>query len=472
MTPFSEIILYAASATVVAALAARKGLHWWVYLLAILVPGWITVACLPFEAQGITGWNTANSLLLTLPVVVLLIVLVRPRSTVRGTAQRPSVTLAGRLSAASNRPSGFDYMRVVLATLVVCSHAINVCYGVAFTEAVWRGPARPFLAIILPMFFALSGFLVAGSFERCKTIISFGGLRVLRLMPALAVDTIIGALLLGPIFTVLPLATYFHDPAFFSYFLNIVGKIHFVLPGVFGSNPWPDFINQQLWTLPFELICYTTLVGLAFFGIAQRPKLFLVAAFGANLLIFLIKYYEHGLEPTYLFIGPLLVQCFLYGIAAYLFRRSIVWDKTLFWIASAATVVCLSLPGWDFVVPLPATYITVYLGLLQPKRNRIINSGDYSYGIFLYGFPVQQMVVAAFGHGHQQWYTNLLLALPITFALAVFSWWCVEKPAMRLKPMLLQVEASILGWSQRVPGMRFVVPMLSRKDISASKTTG
>jgi peptidoglycan/LPS O-acetylase OafA/YrhL len=51
------------------------------------------------------------------------------------------------------------------------------------------------------MFFALSGFLVAGSFERCKTIVSFGGLRVLRLMPALAVDTVLGALLLGPIFT-------------------------------------------------------------------------------------------------------------------------------------------------------------------------------------------------------------------------------------------------------------------------------
>jgi len=469
MTLFLELTLYAASVTVVVALAASKGLRWWAYLFTLLALGGIMLSRLWFDAPGLTGWHLANSLVLILPLVALLIVLARPHRTANGAVRSPAPTLAARLSAASNRPSGFDYIRVVLATAVVCSHAINVCYGEAFTEAVWRGPARPWLALILPMFFALSGFLVAGSFERCKTIISFGGLRVLRLVPALAVDTLIGALLLGPIFTVLPLSTYFHDPAFASYFLNIVGKIHFVLPGVFASNPWPNFINQQLWTLPFELLCYTTLVGLAFLGIAQRPKLFLVTVFGANLLIFLVKYHQHSTTAS-LFIGPLLVQCFLFGIAAYLFRFTIIWDRTLFWISAAATLVCLSFPGWDFLAPLPATYVTVYLGLLQPRRNRIINSGDYSYGIFLYGFPVQQMVVAAFGHGHQPWYVNLLLALPITFALAVFSWWCVEKPAMGLKPALVRVEGAMLRWSQNVPGLRFVVPTLGNKDIVATKS--
>jgi peptidoglycan/LPS O-acetylase OafA/YrhL len=384
---------------------------------------------------------------------------------------RPAcATFDSRLIAASNRPSGFDYMRLVLATLVVCSHTINVCYGKEFTWAVWRGPARPFLALILPMFFALSGFLVAGSFERCKTLVSFGGLRVLRLMPALAVDTIVGALLLGPLFTILPLSDYLSQPGFLRYFLNIVGKIHYFLPGVFANNPWPDFVNQQLWTLPFEMICYVTLAGLAVFGIAQQPKLFLTAAIAANLLIFIVHKYVLKVPYDFAFVGPLLVQCFLFGIAAYLLRRKIIWDKSLFAVSLIATYACLAVPGLDSLAPLPATYVTVYLGLLQPERNRLVGSGDYSYGIFLYGFPVQQAVVAALGRLGQEWYINMLVCLPITFALAAFSWWCVEKPALRLKPVLFRLEAAVVRLAERVPAVRILVPTLGVRDVAASKT--
>jgi peptidoglycan/LPS O-acetylase OafA/YrhL len=394
------------------------------------------------------------------------------RKQVAGDSKRSKrVTLDARLTAASNRPSGFDYMRLVLATLVVCSHTIDVCYGTEFTYSVWRGPARPFFAIILPMFFALSGFLVAGSFERCKTIVSFGGLRVLRLMPALAVDTVLGALLLGPIFTALPLADYFSQPGFLKYFLNITGIIHYFLPGVFANNPWPNYVNQQLWTLPFEMICYAGLVALSFLGIAQRPSLFLISAVVANVLIFVANKIVFKTPHSFMFLGSLLVQCFLFGIAAHLFRRKIIWSKALFFVSAAATFACLAIPGFDYLAPLPATYVTVYLGLLQPKRNRLIMSGDYSYGIFLYGFPVQQAVVAALGHGGQYWYTNMLVSLPVTFALAVLSWWCVEKPALRLKPLLLKFEGAAIRRAQTVPGMRFFIPALSVRDAGASKAT-
>jgi peptidoglycan/LPS O-acetylase OafA/YrhL len=381
------------------------------------------------------------------------------------------ITLAKRLTDASNRPSGFDYMRLLLATLVVCSHAINVCYGKDFTYAVWRGPARPLLAIILPMFFALSGFLVAGSLERCRTLVSFVGLRGLRLIPALAVDTMVGALLLGPIFTTLPLSEYFTQPAFHSYFLNITGKIHYFLPGVFANNPWPAFVNQQLWTLPFEMICYVSLAALAFFGIAQRPKLFVIVALIANALIYLADRFVFKTVFDFAFVGQLLVQCFLFGIAAYLLRRKIVWDKRLFLLSVVATFTFLALPGWDYLVPLPATYVTVFLGLLQPKRNWLLRSGDYSYGIFLYGFPVQQAVAATLGHWGERWYVNLLFALPITYALAAFSWWCVEKPALRLKPALLRLEDAVLQFTERVPAIVFLVPRLGVKGSVDTETS-
>lgn len=367
-------------------------------------------------------------------------------------------SLQSRLAAADNRPSGFDYMRLILATLVVATHATNVCYGMKYTLDVWAGPWRMLLAIILPMFFALSGFLVAGSLQRCRSLISFLGLRTIRLLPALAVDTLVGALIIGPLFTAMPLADYFSDPTFAAYFLNIVGDIHYTLPGVFAENPWPHAVNQQLGTLPFEMICYASLAGLAFVGAIRHRKFYWPFVVTLNIFLFvyftLIKGAVHGSTVSF----PTLVQCFLYGIGLYLYRDKIAWSPVLGALSLIATLACLTVPSGDYLAPLPAAYFTAYLGLMQPKRIRLISTGDYSYGIFLYGFPVQQAVVAVMGSAGTVWYANLLFSFPITFCLAVFSWWCVEKPALSFKSHLLRLEERVLNLSALVPGGRYLFP--------------
>jgi len=364
-------------------------------------------------------------------------------------------TLAERLTLAGNRPSGFDYLRLVLSTLVLASHTINVCYGRQFTLDVWAGPARPFLAVILPMFFALSGFLVAGSVERCRTLVSFAGLRVLRIVPALAVETVLSALIIGTVFTDLPLQAYFADARFFSYFENIIGHIHYVLPGVFDGNPWGNSVNNQLWTLPYELMCYTVLTGLLFLGVAQRPRLFVPFLFLCNIGL-LVAAVRKGIGPAAMVSGPILVQCFLFGVAAFLYRARIVWSHGLGALALVLTLACLGAPLGDYLAPLPATYLTVYLGLMHPHRIKVLFGGDYSYGIFLYGFPIQQAVVAAIGP--HEWYLNLLIAYPITLTLAVFSWRVVEKPALQWKSRLLDLESRVIGLAQRMPGGRILCP--------------
>ncbi len=109
--------------------------------------------------------------------------------------------------------------------------------------------------VVLPAFFALSGFLVSTSLFRSKTIFEFVTLRVVRMMPALFGEVLISALLLGPLLTAFTIQEYFSSRQFYVYWLNIIGEIHFQLPGLFLDNPDPGRVNLQLWTIPLELKC-------------------------------------------------------------------------------------------------------------------------------------------------------------------------------------------------------------------------
>src|SRR4051812_38065274 len=130
---------------------------------------------------------------------------------------------------------GFDLLRLVLAFSVLFIHC-----------SLWRPaspdldllpllaglplPAWAFTTAIVPLFFALSGFLVAGSAENLR-LSDFIANRALRIVPALAVEIALCALLLGPLTTTVPWATYFSDAQFPRYFLNAFGWIQYELPG-------------------------------------------------------------------------------------------------------------------------------------------------------------------------------------------------------------------------------------------------
>jgi len=133
------------------------------------------------------------------------------------------VSLQDRLVATDGRPSGFDYLRLWLAISVVFIHCPTTTNGAdPFVDT----PLNAYVRAILPMFFALSGFLVAGSLERCKTLLGFLGLRVIRIYPALAVEVVLSAFLIGALVTTYPWSRYYSDPLFFLYLRNALGDIH------------------------------------------------------------------------------------------------------------------------------------------------------------------------------------------------------------------------------------------------------
>ncbi len=353
----------------------------------------------------------------------------------------------------AGRATGFDYLRLILATAVLCSHSIDISYGIRFAVHLESGPFRPLIAALVPMFFAVSGFLVAGSLDRCRSVVSFMGLRALRILPALAFMTVLAAFVLGPLLTRLSLGAYVSDGLLPRYLLNMTGDIQYLLPGLFEDNPWARTVNAQLWTLPFEMMSYITLAALAVIGIHRRPKVFVLTVIACNL----------GLAAWRLMTGagasasaglPALpvVLTFLYGVIFHLYRDQIRYSPRIGIAAGVLTFVLLLNSATDYLVPLPAAYVTVWLGLMRPRQTLLTRSGDYSYGIFLLGFPIQQAVTQILGPAGHQWYWNLAVALPATFAVAFISWHLVEKPALNLRGPLKRLEDRLLSGSAAKSG--------------------
>jgi peptidoglycan/LPS O-acetylase OafA/YrhL len=296
-----------------------------------------------------------------------------------------------------------------------------------------NGPLGPLKLILLPMFFTLSGFLVARSMERSATIEGFLTLKILGIVPALAVEVLLSAMLLGPIFTSLSLGEYLSSHLTYVYFLNVVGEVQFHLPGVFVGNPGTDLVNSSLWTIPFELESYVAIVVVTVIGLFRRPRLmaFVVVTlwlgmWSGNLFLTRGAGFTRMVVP-----GHLLVVCFLAGVTIHL-NREIIPRSGLLAVASAIlSLIALRYDQTKVLCVFPAAYLTVWLGLLNPPKIPVLMDGDYSYGVYLFAFPIQQALAAA--PATAVWYVNLILATAVSLLYAAFSWSMIEKPILSKK---------------------------------------
>jgi peptidoglycan/LPS O-acetylase OafA/YrhL len=267
--------------------------------------------------------------------------------------------------------------------------------------------------LILPAFFTLSGYLVAASLSRCDSLQEFLLLRLLRLLPALNVVVAATALILGPSLTSLGWQDYFGDPLLPAYFHNVWGEPHFHLPGLFSGNPRPGVVNGSLWTIQLEAACYAMLAGIA-----------LLRSWTTGLLVVGIAVFL--LNPWALPCPELFVS---FALGALLFRgaryvphhplAAIISLAAAFWLA-------LDVARMSFV-PLPLSYGVLWLAL---RRTRFIRA-DYSYGIYLTAYPLEQSVAAILPG--IAWWMELALAFPLALAGAALLWHGVEKPLLSRK---------------------------------------
>jgi peptidoglycan/LPS O-acetylase OafA/YrhL len=342
-------------------------------------------------------------------------------------------TILDEMRSVGPGTTGFDYLRIGLATAVLTWHSIILSTGSApLDRALWSGPFRFLPAAILPMFFALSGFLVSASLERVR-LHQFLALRVLRIVPALAVVVVLSALILGPVFTTLPARQYFTSPEFGGFFLNIVGIVHFTLPGVFEHNPNPRSVAVQLWTIPFELQCYVALAIFSGLNLLRDRRAFIqiivICLLAATILVTLVA----PVSPFEHVPGPVLILCFLAAVSLYHYRDTVPYSPRLAIGAVMASVILLEIPNASYLAAFPVAYLTVWLGLQNPPR---IPFGDLSYGVYLLHFPIEQTIMHLFPAA-SSWWRLTLITLPPTFACAWLSWRLVEQPILSRKAGIL-----------------------------------
>lgn len=377
---------------------------------------------------------------------------------------------------------GFDFLRIFLALSVLLTHSFLIAEG---EHHQFSGQPFSFLhGSILPAFFALSGFLITGSAIRLK-LSDFLLNRGMRIIPALAVDIFLSALILGPVFTVVSYSEYFSSYEFYAYFANLFGVIHYILPGVFEGNPFPATVNGSLWTIPFEIGCYALMSFCILSGILRYKWLCFFSAI--ILLEIVIYFYAFDVAPLKVLAettgvafleserlgnflahffsdrGNKLYIYFMLGSLFYLFRYSIPFHKGLLF---ASVVVCgigafMDLSHTPSGLRLIAfspflVYIIVAVGLVEIPRLPLYGRGDYSYGIYLYGFPLQQALVAIF-----PWMSSplvhFLFSIIIVTCVAMMSWHYIEKPILNLRRKFSVSEREAGSADQREPFYQRVV---------------
>jgi peptidoglycan/LPS O-acetylase OafA/YrhL len=338
-----------------------------------------------------------------------------------------------RVGSGSNN---FDVLRLGAAALVFLSHGFLV-NGVDDPAIALTGD-ETLGDIAVTAFFGISGFLVARSWCRDPRLGRFVTKRALRIVPALWAVIALSALVLGPLFTTRPVGAYFASSEPWQYLAgNGTFRTALYLPGVFTGNPH-DAVNGSLWTLPLELEAYLAVALLGVVGVFRRAGA--VAAAAVALLVLDLPFGPAGhalvtaggssslAEDTVNRLAAFFVAALIYVLR----DREIVTVRGLAvvgtaWIASIGT-------SFEYVVGAVAIPYAVVLAAYRTPAGlgRLAARGDVSYGVYLWGWPVQQAVRALLGPGVGVVGT-LMVAAPLTYVVALASWRLVESPALGLK---------------------------------------
>jgi peptidoglycan/LPS O-acetylase OafA/YrhL len=333
-----------------------------------------------------------------------------------------------------------NVMRLIAAIVVLWGHGYSLNSGghkhdpiSIFIKSFIDTPYNkdiPGLGVIL--FFTLSGYLICKSYVQRNNLLHFTLLRMIRIYPALLINVCFVAIFIGILNSKLNFFEYLFNPGFHYYFLKcttLITGITYRLPGVFLHNPMKG-VNGSLWTLPWELYCY---VGV---GLLGSLTLLAKRRISAILLIVLCAFLPVFVTSPKILSVFFIVQAFLIGSAFYLSGLSLKNIPT--WAILILYILVVNVVNEELITLTAFSLLVLKLAFFSKlKLPSFDRYGDFSYGMYLYAFPIQQLIIKFYSSELVVWQQNLI-AIFITSLFAFLSWRLVESPILTRKQVILE----------------------------------
>jgi len=354
------------------------------------------------------------------------------------------------LPAKASRTNAIGALRLFFAVFVIYSHSYFL--GGFGPEPLWiLTDSRVFLGGLgVQGFFVLSGWLVTLSYQRSTSCGRFLWHRMLRLAPALWTCLAVTAFAFAPLAFLKggesPDSFFSLEPGPLTYLVSnlLLPRSQISIGDLLASNPWPADWNGSLWTLFYEGSCYLMVACFGLCGLLQPRRVpGLLLLIGPILL-----YIVWTAAPSYLpkvvgrlFDTPGKVLCvyFLSGMVWALLPEKALARLSQTWVACAAAAYLVAGYAWQFhnvstpIVLAPILFWFANHLPLMGVEERV--GGDYSYGLYIYGYPVQQLL-ANLGIHKEGLLVYGTASLVLALLLAILSWRLIEKPALSLKNVL------------------------------------
>ena len=349
-----------------------------------------------------------------------------------------------------SRSNNFNALRLVAAFFVITGHMYILNGGAAPTIFCSAG----IQGVGVYIFFTLGGYFIMKSWLSDRHPLRYAAKRFFRIWPPLAAVVLLSVVIIGPIFTTLPLRTYFRWCLF--YFKNLLLNVVYSLPGVFESNPYPSAVNGSLWTLPIEVAMYVfipiaeSIIAHLRSGWARRSVFCgmavlicvldccLLAKPDARLVIYgtdwvsavhILPFYFIGMLVGYLEADGLPIRDYL-NLPLAVTAALLVPALSQQFVSHAALFVVLP-------------YLIFSLGYAPcPILEKAGNKAEITYGIYLFGFPIQQCLMSVLSSRGIVIH-SLILTL-VSFCLSALAAYAlhflVENPSRKLQKAFLSTE--------------------------------
>ena len=338
----------------------------------------------------------------------------------------------------------FDYIRILLAIAVIVAHCYPLFFGIGIsdpiTQKLLRTESLGGVAVI--GFFTLSGFMITQSILNSKNNMQFFGKRLIRIFPALIVMLLLTVFILGPIVYNGGITNYFKSSTVWKYLvqnINLFGNTAYSIEGVFVNNPYPSAINGSLWSLKHEFVAYIFLMLLSLCAIIKNRKAMLSIT-SVSVLIYILNI---NLSPIFNFLNNIgvvmeinefvkLIMYFLIGSTTYLYKDKIKMSFKYFVFAGIVLLIGISLNATKYVLILTMPYILMYIGTFRLKKDILGKIGDFSYALYIYAFPIQQLIVFYLKDKINIW-LYILLSIITTSTIAVITTYVIDNNVKKLK---------------------------------------